>query len=426
MVDPKDVAYLVAGLALMGLTVLPMVSRGRPVSIPLIYVCAGAALALAPFALPVIDPRGNDFQRFLIEHLTEAIVIIALSAGGLAVDRRGDWPEWQHAIALLAVTMPLTVAALFGLGSWAGLSVGAAMLLAAALAPTDPVLARVVAVEGPNEGDEDDVRVSLTVEAGLNDGLAFPFVWLAVALGAAGAPSLWAGLGEVALDWILVDLGWRIGIACLVGQGIGWAFGRFVTGRWGDARAEGAGNAGLVFLGTTFVAYGACEALGGYGFLSVFLAARAGRATTRKHDEDRYAAKPHGFGEQAEKILLALVLLWLGGLCATGILQGLRPVEVAVALLCIFVVRPLAGWIALVPTRGDRFQKVAIAFFGIRGMGTFFYLAFGMGHMELGPDLDPLWRICVVTVLVSIALHGTLAPLAMNAVDRRRRTRDRA
>ena len=423
MIDPKDVAYLVAGLSLMGLTVLPLVSRGRPISIPLIYVAAGAVLALGPLALPVIDPRDTDFQRFLIEHLTEAIVIVALSAGGLSVDRRGGWLEWQHAVALLAVTMPLTVAALYALGTWAGMGVGAAMLLAASLAPTDPVLARAVAVEGPNEGDEDDVRVSLTVEAGLNDGLAFPFVWLAVALGAAGAATIWDGLAEVGARWVTLDLAWRIGVACAMGWFVGWVLGRFVNGRWGDARAGGGGNAGLVFLGTTFIAYGATEALEGYGFLAVFLAARTGRHQSRLHDGETYVAKPHGFGDQAEKILLALTLLWLGGLCATGVLTGLRAREVAIALLCVLVVRPAAGYVALLPTRGDRFQKLAIAFFGIRGMGTFFYLAFGMGHMTLGDDLDPLWRICVLTVLVSIALHGTLAPIAMNAIDRRRRQR---
>jgi NhaP-type Na+/H+ or K+/H+ antiporter len=428
-VDGKDVAYLIAGLGLMGLTALPMICSDKPISVPLLYVIGGAALALSPFALPVADPLAGEISRFLIDHATELIVIIALAAAGLAIDREAGRAEWQHAWALLAVTMPLTIAGIYLMGVWAGLSVGAAMLLAASMAPTDPVLARSVQVGGPNEGDEDDVRLSLTAEAGLNDGLAFPFVWLAVALAASGATTFWNGIAEVGWDWLGFDVGYRIAVAIAVGWGTGWLLARFVMGRWGDA-ALGGQNAGLVFLGTTFLAYGAAEALEGYGFLSVFLAARAGRGLTRGTEHDGYVALPHAFGDQAEKVLLALLLIWLGSYAASGLLWDLTWSELGIALVILFVLRPLAGMAALWWTRGDMFSKLCISFFGIRGMGTFFYLAFGMGHAATeaygAEDLASVWRIAVVAVLISIAIHGALAPIAMKRLDRRRKGRGEA
>jgi NhaP-type Na+/H+ or K+/H+ antiporter len=425
-VDAKDVAYLVAGIGLMGLTTLPLVCSDKPISVPLLYVIGGGLLALSPFALPVADPLAGEFSRFLIDHATELIVIIALAAAGLAIDREAGRDEWQHAWVLLAVTMPLTIVGIYMMGVWAGLSVGAAMLLAASMAPTDPVLARSVQVGGPNEGDEDDVRLSLTAEAGLNDGLAFPFVWLAVALAATGATTFWDGIAEIGLEWLGFDVVYRIAVAVAIGWGVGWLLARFVMGKWGDA-AVGGENAGLVFLGTTFVAYGAAEALEGYGFLAVFLAARAGRALARDNERDDYVALPHAFGDQAEKVLLALLLIWLGSYAASGLLSDLTWGEVGIALAILFVLRPAAGFVALWWTRGDLFSKLCISFFGIRGMGTFFYLAFGMGHAATeaygAEDLASVWRIAVVTVLISIAIHGALAPIAMKQLDDRRKRR---
>jgi NhaP-type Na+/H+ or K+/H+ antiporter len=425
-VDAKDVAYLVAGIGLMGLTTLPLVCSDKPISVPLLYVIGGGLLALSPFALPVADPLAGEFSRFLIDHATELIVIIALAAAGLAIDREAGRDEWQHAWVLLAVTMPLTIVGIYMMGVWAGLSVGAAMLLAASMAPTDPVLARSVQVGGPNEGDEDDVRLSLTAEAGLNDGLAFPFVWLAVALAATGATTFWDGIAEIGLEWLGFDVVYRIAVAVAIGWGVGWLLARFVMGKWGDA-AVGGENAGLVFLGTTFVAYGAAEALEGYGFLAVFLAARAGRALARDNERDDYVALPHAFGDQAENVLLALLLIWLGSYAASGLLSDLTWGEVGIALAILFVLRPAAGFVALWWTRGDLFSKLCISFFGIRGMGTFFYLAFGMGHAATeaygAEDLASVWRIAVVTVLISIAIHGALAPIAMKQLDDRRKRR---
>ena len=416
--DSKDVAYLIAGAAFFGLTVLPMMCGLRLVSIPTLYVGAGMVIgALAP-DLPLIDPLAGETTRLVLEHLTELIVIVALAGAGLAVDRIAGRFEWQHTWLLLAVVMPVTIAlvALAGMAV-AGLSLAGAVLLGASLAPTDPVLARSVQVDGPNEGTEDDVRLSLTTEAGLNDGLAFPAVWLAIMLAGVGVTQGWP-TSNWFLSWLGMDVAYRL----IVGVAIGWAAGRglarVVMSPWGDAAAGGQ-NAGLVLLATTFLAYGLTEAFEGYGFLAVFIAARAGRGFTRGGENDNYVAGPHRFSDQVEKILLAILLLWLGIYAVSGILADLALTDVGVALLLLLVIRPVVGALALIPTRGTPMEKGAIAAFGIRGMGSFFYVAFAQGHAAF-PDIEGVWRITVVTVLLSILLHGFAAPVVMRQLRLRR------
>jgi NhaP-type Na+/H+ or K+/H+ antiporter len=416
MLDLKDALFAISGLALLGLTALPLVAGRWIVSVPTIYVGAGIAVAFLPLGWPILDPREDEFHRLVIEHLSEVIVIIALAAAGLALDRQARHSEWRSAWALLGVAMPLTILALVGLGMWAGLGLAAAVLLGAALAPTDPVLAREVAVGGPTEGQEDDVRLALTTESGLNDGLAFPFVWLAILVAEAGT------LGGVHWgEWLAWDVFYRIAAGFAVGAAVGWLVGHFSIGPWGDRESDGQ-NAGLLFLGLTFVAYGATEAVEGYGFLAVFIAARVGRSVSRGTKHEGYVRLPHAHGEQYEAILLAVLLLWLGSFAASGALQHISWAEVGVAFALVFVVRPLAGWVSLLQASSTPFERGAIAFLGIRGMGTFFYLTFAAGHAEF-EGLDAVWRIAVLSVLLSIVVHGTLAPVLMGLLERRRKRR---
>ena len=417
--DPKDVFYLIAGAAFFGLTLLPIMCGLRLLSVPTIYVVAGMAIGILDPGLPLVDPLAGETTRFVIEHLTELIVIVALAGAGLAVDRLAGRLEWQHTWVLLAVVMPLTIVLVAAAGmAIAGLSLAAAVLLGACLAPTDPVLARSVQVDGPNEGVEDDVRLSLTTEASLNDGLAFPVVWLAIALaGSVGSVEGWV-TSDWFTGWLVHDVGYRILVALIVGWVAGHGLGRIVQSKWGDA-ATGGENAGLVLLATTFLAYGAAESFEGYGFLSVFIAARAGRGFLRTVKQDDYVAMPHRFSDQFEKILLALLLLWLGIYAVSGILGATDWSDVAVAMLLVFVIRPVVGAIALAPTRGTGLEKGAIAAFGIRGMGSFFYVAFAQGHGDF-PQIEEVWRIVVLTVLLSIVVHGVAAPVVMRRLRQNR------
>ncbi len=419
--DLRDVVYLVGGLAFLGLTVLPLLSGLRLVSVPTLYVGAGALLVWSPVPWPVLDPAQREGSLAIMEHASELIVIIALAGAGLAVDRREGWRTWQHTWALLAITMPLTILACVALGVWGlGLGLPAAVLLGAVLAPTDPVLARSVQVEGPHQGEEDDVRVALTTEAGLNDGLAFPFVHLAVAWAAAAATEAglrgyltWRGLGH----WAWFDLGYRVVMAAAVGWAIAWLVAKLLYSRYGDAQ-RGGENTGLVLVGTTCLAYGATEAIDAYGFLAVFLCARIGRHYARRADQERYAQMPHQFSDQIEKILLALMLVWMGSYLVGGGLTGVRVQEAVAAAALLLIIRPAAGVLGLWRTRGSGLERFAIAALGIRGIGSIFYLCHAQAQATFA-GIDAVWRVTLLTLLGSIVLHGVAAPVIMQRLHAR-------
>lgn len=408
--DPRDVFYMVTGAAFLGFTVLPLFCSVRLISVPTIYVITGVVLAL--IGLPVLDPFSGRLSLSVVEHATELIVIISIAGAGLAVDRPMGGRAWHHTWALLAITMPITIAALAGAGVWlAGLPLATAMLLGACLAPTDPVLARSVQVEGPNQGEENDVRVSLTTEAGLNDGLAFPFVYLALTLAALTSGSVDDSGKGWFWAWLGFDLIYRVGAAVLVGGMVGYFLSHFVFSRFGDAQ-RGGQNAGLVLLAGTFLTYGLAEAIDAYGFLAVFVSARASRAFARSTEDENYTRKPHHFSDQFEKILLALLLLWLGGFCASGLLEDFRWIELGIAVALVLIIRPLAGWTALWPTKGSRLDHLAIAMLGIRGLGTVFYIAYAQNHGSFD-QIEAVWRIGILAILVSITVHGILSQVLM-------------
>ena len=186
-----DLVYLVAGGALLLAVVLPALLDRWAISAPMVLVAVGLLIGFTPLpdGMP-LDPQEN---RATIEHVTELAVIVALMGVGLAIDRPLDlrkwssWGRWSSTWRLLAVGMPLSIAGVALLGWAVGLSAAAALLLGAVLAPTDPVLASDVQVAGPQTGDHevdesDELRFTLTSEAGLNDGLAFPFVYAAILL----------------------------------------------------------------------------------------------------------------------------------------------------------------------------------------------------------------------------------------------------
>ena len=404
-VDARDLTYGAIGLALLGLTLQPGLRHLRFLNLPLFYLLFGAVCGV--LGLPVIDPSEGGIQTKVIEHASELIVIISLAGAGLAIDTPGRWSNWAPAYRLLIVAMPLTILSVLLLGvSLLNLSLAAAVLLAAALAPTDPVLAQSVQVGAPGE-EETPMRVALTAEAGLNDGLAFPFVWLAIAIAGAGwTGGLWPDWGT---EWLLRDLLYRVLMGAALGYGTGWLLSRLAYSRWGDA-SNGSWNSIVMVLAATLISYAVAEAVDAYGFLAVFLCARAGRAHARKRGSDHYEKFVHHGADQLEAILLAVLLLWLGSFLGHGALGGLRWQEVVFALLLIFAIRPVAGVLALLGHDCGPGTRRRVAFFGIRGMGSVFYIAYGQTHAEFD-GVETIWRVAVVTILVSIFVHGYAAKL---------------
>ena len=194
---------------------LPMLLKELPLSLPIVCVCIGAVIFSFSEAGPALNPQDHPEAT---ERLTEFVVIIALMGAGLKLDRPLTFASSALTWRLLVIAMPLTILVLAVLGhTFLGLGAASAMLLASALAPTDPVLASDVQVGGPHEGMEDEVRFTLTSEAGLNDGLAFPFVNLALAM-ALAVDANWL------TDWFLVYVLWKLA----AGLSVGWITGRFL------------------------------------------------------------------------------------------------------------------------------------------------------------------------------------------------------
>jgi NhaP-type Na+/H+ or K+/H+ antiporter len=413
--DATALFYVAAGAAALLAALLPRLLGPLPASMPMVFLALGVVAFLLVGDLPAPDPIANATAT---ERLTEVCVIVALFGAGLALDRPVGLRSWSSTWLLLAVTMPLTIVAMAVLGwSLLGLGVASAVLLGALLAPTDPVLASDVQVGEPtdvNEGEEaeseDEPRFALTSEAGLNDALAFPFVYAAIAMAEHGAdPAGWLA------RWLAVDVAWRSAAGAAVGFAVGRLLGRlFFGGRPGGRLAEEA--EGFVALACTFLAYGAAELAAGYGFVAVFVCACTIRAAERAHG---YHTVLHGFIQQVERLLTAGVLLLLGGAIARGLLDPLRPVDVVLALLLLLVVRPVAGWVALFGGGRGRRDRAVIAFFGVRGIGSLYYLAYALGHVHFEAP-ERLWAVTGLVVVLSVVIHGMTATPVMRAIDRRR------
>ena len=412
-VDKVGVLFVLLGLMALAAALLPRLLSRAPVSMPMVVLGGGIALFAAVPSLPTPDPLRYGTVS---THLSEVCVIVSLMGAGLAIDRPVSRTGWSSTWRLLAITMIVSIAVMAAAGiALLGLGVAAAILLAAALAPTDPVLASEVQVaepaEDPDQPDEDEARFALTSEAGLNDGLAFPFTYLALGVAAAGALT-WPVLGR----WVAIDLGWRLIAGVAVGLLVGWILRRlfFNTSVPSLRLAEHA--EGFVALAATFLAYGSAEAVEGYGFLAVFVCACTIRAGERSHGYHRVL---HSWVEQLERLLTVVLLLLLGGAIARGLLTPLEPVDVAVVVGFLLLVRPLAGWLGLIGGRTGPRERVVIAFFGVRGIGTLFYIAYALGHGTFD-HAGRLWAIAGLTVACSVLLHGVTATPAMMLLDRTR------
>lgn len=350
---------------------------------------------------PTTSPR-------LWEMISEIVLIVVLFATGLRIDNLGSWRLWSPTLRLLFIAMPLTIAAVGGL-AWglAGMTVAGAVLLGAVLAPTDPVLAGDVQVGPPQEGNEHPVRFTLTAEAGLNDGLAFPFVYLGLLIAAHGAdPSAWL------TEWLLRDVLYRIAVGTALGAAVGWLLGITLFSTWGSRAIQKSGP-GVIALAAVLLCYGIVELAEGYGFIGAFVAGLACRRVQKKHHFHR---RLHVFSEAIEHALTAILLVLVG-----STLPALWPAldwrHSVIGFSLLLVIRPVVGWLALKGTDlafGDRW---IVGFFGVRGVGSIYYIAYASGHVELINE-RPLWALVAFTVFASAVLHGTTSFLVDHFVSK--------
>jgi NhaP-type Na+/H+ or K+/H+ antiporter len=405
--DPYILVLTGAGLLIALVAWLPLALRHLPLSLPIVCIALGAAI----FSLPQAgrDPLPMQYPE-ITERFSEFVVIIALMGAGLKLDRIFSFRTWGITWRLIAVTMPLSIAAITLIaGWWMGLSWTVALLLGAALAPTDPVLAADVQVGPPKSGEEDEVRFGLTSEAGLNDGLAFPFVHLAIAL------SLAASSGEPWLaKWLTYNVLWEIVAGVAAGYAIGRVFGWLTFHVPGKSKLAKTGD-GLIALSATFVSYGLTELIHCYGFLAVFVTALTFRHSHRSHD---FHLEMHELIEQIERIAMMVLLLLFGGALVRGLLGPLHWIDAGAALVILLVVRPITGLIALLGHKADWHEKLTLAFFGIRGVGSIYYLAYGLNHMENVEGSERLWAFVGLIILLSILMHGLTVTPIMRQLDR--------
>jgi len=381
----------------------------RRLPLSLAMICVGLGAGIFSFDILSFNPDPRTWDT-VTERLTELVVIISLMGAGLKLDRPVSLKGWGPTWRLLAIAMPLTIAATAWLGvTGLGFSLAMALLLGAAMAPTDPVLASDVQTGPPKSGEENEVRFNLTAEAGLNDALAFPFVNLAILVSLSGA-AVWAGQGLG--EWLAIAVGWKL----LAGGVMGWAVGKAMGWLFFHAHKRGLSRHadGLVAIGATFIAYAATEIVHGYGFLAVFVCALTIRASER---EDDFHEEMHDFAEQIERLLMMLVLVLFGGALANGLLDALTWTDVAIGLAILFIVRPVFGYLSLIGSPLLNRDKVMLAYLGIRGLGSVYYVAYALNHGEFG-DSERLWAITGFVVLTSILVHGVTATPLMALIER--------
>lgn len=396
------------GLAALGMAWMPAITKFTGVSYSIIYVLAGALVyTLFPGKLPVPDPEKHED---LTMRLFEMVVIISLMGAGIKIDRVFSFKYWRAPIRLILIAMILCIGAASLIGySLLGLDIASAALLGAVLAPTDPVLASDVQVGPPNDEKRSETKFTLTAEAGLNDGMAFPFTWLAVTLALAGN---WNG--EMFFNWFAYDCLYRIGVGIIVGYVIGKVIG-YIVFEASKKISFLKTNDGFLAIALTLLVYGITEMLHGYGFIAVFIC-----AITFRHSEkaDDYHHELHTVTDQSERLLVAVLLILFGGSLVSGILSPLTWKMVLFSVLFLLVVRPLAAYLGLLFIPLHVREKLAISFFGIRGMGSVFYLAFAFSKAQFAHQRE-LWAIIAFTILVSILIHGITATPAMKYLTKK-------
>lgn len=398
------IALAVIGVIVILARWLPrLVSKREPAAAPLMILFGAGAALLIPGMPTMPDPRQAPLPWELVSELT---VIVALFGAGMRIDSLRPWKRWIPTFRMLAIAMPLTIlaVALLGVGL-AGLTAAGAILLGAVLAPTDPVLAADVQVGPPHEGEEPPVRFALTTEAGLNDGLAFPFVYLGLIVAAEGlSPGVWA------LDWLLHDVVYRIAL----GIAMGWIGGRalgYILFKVPKGAVLAETGSGVIALAGVLLCYGSAELIEGYGFIAV---AVLGLTLRRIKEEHQFHRQLHDFSESIEHALTALLLIALGSVLPI-LFVDLTWTHFVLALLLILVIRPLSGWIALSKTELSRRDRAVISVYGVRGIGSIYYLCYAGSHMEFTNETQ-LWSLIALVILMSTILHGFTVGWAMDTL----------
>lgn len=415
-----NVWFVIVGALFIVMALSSTLLRHLPVTTSLLYLAVGITLGPLGFSLIRFNPLEHSA---VLERLTEVAVVISLFTAGLKMRVPLRDFRWRPAFRLASLTMLATVALITMLGvTLLELPLGAAVLLGAVLAPTDPVLASDVQVD--DAADRDQLRFSLTGEAGMNDGTAFPFVMLG--LGLLGTHEIGVG----GWRWFTVDLVWAVVAGLLIGWFLGVAVGR-LTVYLRREREQAVGYEDFLALGLVALSYGTALLCFSYGFLAVFAAGLGLRHVEMRevgvnrepgevlesvdesaeeklatHEEAAPVYMVHsvlGFSEQAERILEFTVVLVLGGIMTYASFSAASVLFVAMMLL---IVRPTAVFATLYGQGTSRHLRRYSAWLGIRGIGSLYYLFYSFQHGVEGSLARELLGVTLAVVATSIVVHG--------------------
>lgn len=408
-VDIYILDLLVIGLLLLLITLGSGWIARLPVSYALIYLLVG--VALSPYGVNLVQLRPD--ANFL-ERLTEFAVLISLFGCGLKMNRPLTAWAWNSTIRLIGFLMPLSIFAVAAIAHWVlQLNWGAAVLLGAILAPTDPVLASEVQLDNPS--DRDELRFGLTSEGGLNDALAFPFVYFGLHWLEDDNWQTWFG------KWVAVDVIWAIaigiGMGIVVARAIQWLDRRLQEHRPADDLLED-----FLALAAILITYALAELANGYGFAAVFVAGVV--MQRRTPDRDKSLSQLH-FIERVEKLVEIAAILLLGSLLRIEPLFRFAAPALLVAGLLLFLIRPLGGWLSMLGAPVPRATRWLFGWFGIRGVGSLYYLTYAFGHGLEGETGELIAWITFTTIVLSVVIHGVSTTPIMRWYERNIETKQK-
>lgn len=403
MVDSYILNLLVIGILLLTVTLGSGWISRLPISYALIYLVVG--IGLGPYGVKLIELRPE--AQFL-ERITEFVVIVSLFSCGLKMNRPLQLWAWNSTARLIGFLMPISIFAVAAIGHWfVKLDWGPAILLGAILAPTDPVLASEVQLADID--DRDELRFGLTSEGGLNDALAFPFVYFGLyALKDPNLPNWFS-------QWVVVDLIWAIAagivMGILVAKAVTWIDLRLQRYRPADELMED-----FIALSTILLTYSLTEVVNGYGFLAVFV---AGIVVQRSYRDPEKPLSQLHFTERIEKLMEVATILLLGSLLRIKPMLAFGGYSLLIAGLLIFFIRPVGAWISTIGSPLHPASRWLCGWFGIRGVGSIYYLTYAFGHELKGETAEKIAWITFTTIVISVIVHGISATPLMNWYDRR-------
>ncbi|ACK72345.1 sodium/hydrogen exchanger [Gloeothece citriformis PCC 7424] len=395
---------LVIGLLLLAVSLGSRWISRLPLSFSLIYLICG--FFLGRYGLKLFNMRP---EAEILERLTEFVVIVSVYSCGLKMNRPLKFWAWKNTARLIGFLMPISIFAIALVCHFIiNMDWGSSILLGAILAPTDPVLASEVQMS--HFEDKDELRFALTSEGGLNDALAFPFVYFGIYWLTKGEFNQWF------VQWVAVDLIWAIAAGITMGI-ITAKLVVFLERKWPRPHTEEDIRENFLGLSTILLTYALTELVNGYGFLAVFV---AGVVVQKSYSSRRESEKHYNqleFSEQLEKLLEIAMILLLGSLVLVQPMYNYFGQALWVSGLLFFIIRPVGTLLSTFGSSLPMSNRLLVGWFGIRGVGSLYYLSYALGHQLEKNTIEQIAWITIITMILSIILHGITSTPLMNLYE---------